>query len=89
MLKIKTHYCLKYLIQVQATPEAGEITLINADGAVINTILDDGNGNGNMLVQRRDGDNYIYVTVTEKDKIINGKWTVRYQHLTLQSSHLI
>ena len=72
------------------TPEAGEITLINADGAVINTILDDGNGNGNMLVQRRDGDNYIYVTVTEKDKIINGKWTVRYTtpNITIKSFNM-
>ena len=72
------------------TPEAGEITLINADGAVINTILDDGNGNGNMLVQHRDGDNYIYVTVTEKDKIINGKWTVRYTtpNITIKSFNM-
>ena len=50
--KIKTHYCLKYLIQVQAHLRQAKITLINADGAVINTILDNGNGNGNMLVQR-------------------------------------
>ena len=80
MLKIKTRLLLEIPYTGSGTPEAGEITLINADGAVINTILDDGNGNGNMLVQRRDGDNYIYVTVTEKDKIINGKWTVRYSN---------
>ena len=34
------------------TPEAGEITLINADGAVINTTLDDGNGNGNTAASK-------------------------------------
>ena len=43
-----------------------------------------------MLVQRRDGDNYIYVTVTEKNKIINGKWTVRYTtpNITIKSFNM-
>ena len=59
-------------------PKGGEITLENKDKELVQTVEDDGNGNGNMLVQSRDGNSYIYVTVTEKSKIKNGKWTVKY-----------
>ena len=43
-----------------------------------------------MLVQLRDGYKYIYVTVTVKDKIITGKWTVRYTtpNITIKSFNM-
>lgn len=68
-------------------PKAGEITLTNPDGATVNTVADDGEGGGNMLLQARDGDNYIYVTVTDKNKIKNGQWTVTYttENITIES----
>ncbi len=59
-------------------PKAGEITLINSNGDRIPTTPDDGKGGGNMLVQSRNGKRYIYITVTENNKILNGKWTVEY-----------
>lgn len=59
-------------------PEAGQITLINKDGETVITEPDDGAGGGNMLVQSREDGDFIYVTVTDKNKIKNGKWTVRY-----------
>lgn len=62
------------------TPQAGEIILKNPSGKEFIPQADDGNGGGNMLVQNRDGQNYIYVTVTDKDMINggNGTWTVQY-----------
>lgn len=64
------------------TPNAGNIKLSHsktADGAAdftVDMIADDGNGNGNIAVQRRSDGDYIYITVTEDDKIKNGYWTV-------------
>lgn len=59
-------------------PKAGEITIISPSGAVIQTVADDGNGGGNMVVQSRDDGNFIYVTVTDELAIENGEWKVQY-----------
>ncbi len=60
------------------TPAPGEITLKTPSGKTVQTVGDDGSGGGNMLVQEREDGNFIYVTVTEADKIENGIWTVTY-----------
>ena len=60
------------------TPTADELTLQNPDGKFIDITYDDGNGGGNMLLQSREDGNFIYITVTEPDKIKNGVWTVGY-----------
>lgn len=62
------------------TPEAGQIKLYPPKSSeAIELIPDDGKGGGNMLVQSRDGKNYIYITVTDSDKIKNGEWTIKYE----------
>lgn len=60
------------------TPKAEELMLINPKGDAVDIIPDDGNGGGTMLLQSREDGNYIYITVTEPDKIRNGEWTIRY-----------
>lgn len=72
------------------TPEAGDIRLINPNNETIYTVADDGDGGGNMLVQSRDGENYIYITVTDPQKIVNGTWTVAYtrRDIKLDSVHM-
>lgn len=55
-----------------------DIELYNPDGTLITLTPDDGEGGGNMLIQNRDGEKYIYVTVTDSDDIMSGKWKVRY-----------
>ena len=61
-----------------STPDASEITLVNPDGREISAIYDDGNGGGNMIIQSREDGDFIYITVTDKNAIKNGEWTVRY-----------
>ena len=59
-------------------PDASEIVLINPDNKEIQAVYDDGNGGGNMILQNREDGDFIYITVTDKTAIKNGKWTVRY-----------
>lgn len=81
-------------------PQAGEITLRHKIGDTeyeFTTEADDGEGGGNMLLQKRDGDKYIYVTITsDKYKAVTGKsnlesangtWKVRYttENITIDS----
>lgn len=69
-------------------PQAGEITLINKDGKTVETVADDENGGGNMLVQHREDGDFIYVTVTDPAKITNGEWTVRYTTPNIEISSI-
>lgn len=68
------------------TPAASEITLVNPDNIEIPAIYDDGNGGGNMIVQSREDGDFIYITVTDKNAIKNGEWTVRYTTANIEIS---
>jgi len=58
-------------------PTAEEITLVSPNGTSIPIVPDDGNGNGNFLVQDRGEDGkYIYLTVTDKNILVGGNWTL-------------
>ena len=60
------------------TPTADNITLTNPKGNKIELIPDDGNGNGNMLLQSREDGNFIYITVTNSTLIMDDDWKVTY-----------
>lgn len=57
-------------------PTAADFKVTNPDGEEIELVLADDNGNGTYLIQSRDDGNYIYVSVTDKDLIVDGAWTV-------------
>ncbi len=70
------------------TPMAEEIILVNPFGEEITMIPDDGNGNGNFLVQDRvEHGRYMYITVTDSNLIKSGEWTVKYstENVTLNT----
>lgn len=59
-----------------AIPKPEDITISSPMGNIA-LIEDDGKGGGNFLVQDRGYDGkYIYVTVTNKDYIVGGNWTL-------------
>ncbi len=57
------------------TPTKDNIRLTNPGNTDIELIPDDGNGNGNMLLQSREDGNFIYITVTESSLISNANWS--------------
>lgn len=65
-----------------ATPDASSMTLSHSATAgsavdfTVPLLADDGNGGGNFTVQSRSDGDYIYITVTDADKIKNGYWTL-------------
>ncbi len=56
-------------------PTADDFAVTGPNGE-ITLVPDDGQGGGNYLVQSREDGNYIYVSVTDKNKIADGNWTV-------------
>ncbi|MGN0106926.1 MAG: S-layer homology domain-containing protein, partial [Hominilimicola sp.] len=58
-------------------PTSADISLTNPDGETISLVDSDTEGNGNFVVQTgRDDGYFMYISVTDKDKLKNGDWTV-------------
>ena len=59
-------------------PTAEEIILLTPSGRQIEMIPDDGQGGGNFLINDRGegAQKYIYITVTDKELLEEGEWTL-------------
>ncbi len=64
-------------------PKSEDIVLVAPNGKEIEMVYDDGNGNGNFIIQdRAEYGKYIYIAVTDdaaggENLIRNGEWTIK------------
>ncbi len=58
-------------------PNSGDIELYNPGNEKID-IISEGE-NANMLIQNREDGDFIYISVTDGDKIGNGEWKLKYK----------